>query len=42
MKAQSARGADFVTGLSFNGQKYGYLLLVPLFISAFRRLTESY
>lgn len=37
MKAQSARGADFETGNLINRAKAMVPLLVPLFISAFRR-----
>lgn len=37
MKAQSARGADFETGNLLNRAKAMVPLLVPLFISAFRR-----
>lgn len=37
MKAQSARGADFETGNLFTRAKAMVPLLVPLFISAFRR-----
>lgn len=40
MKAQSARGADFVTGSIVNRAKNMVPLLVPLFISAFRRADE--
>lgn len=40
MKAQTARGADFETGNIFNRAKNMIPLLVPLFISAFRRADE--
>ncbi len=40
MKAQSARGADFVTGSIIGRAKNMVPLLVPLFISAFRRADE--
>ena len=40
MKAQSARGADFVTGSIIQRAKNMIPLLVPLFISAFRRADE--
>ena len=40
MKAQSARGADFVTGSNIQRAKNMVPLLVPLFISAFRRADE--
>lgn len=40
MKAQSARGADFVTGSIVQRAKNMVPLLVPLFISAFRRADE--
>ena len=40
MKAQSARGADFVTGSIVKRVKNMVPLLVPLFISAFRRADE--
>lgn len=40
MKAQSARGADFVTGNIIQRAKNMVPLLVPLFISAFRRAEE--
>ncbi|WP_251424402.1 energy-coupling factor transporter transmembrane component T family protein [Veillonella agrestimuris] len=40
MKAQSARGADFVTGSLIQRAKNMVPLLVPLFISAFRRADE--
>jgi cobalt transport protein len=40
MKAQSARGADFVTGSIIQRAKNMVPLLVPLFISAFRRADE--
>lgn len=40
MKAQSARGADFVTGSIVKRAKNMVPLLVPLFISAFRRADE--
>lgn len=40
MKAQSARGADFVTGNIVQRAKNMVPLLVPLFISAFRRADE--
>lgn len=40
MKAQSARGADFVTGSLLKRAKNMVPLLVPLFISAFRRADE--
>lgn len=40
MKAQSARGADFDTGNLFQRAKAMVPLLVPLFISAFRRADE--
>lgn len=40
MKAQMARGADFESGNIFNRAKNMIPLLVPLFISAFRRADE--
>ena len=40
MKAQSARGADFVTESIIQRAKNMVPLLVPLFISAFRRADE--
>lgn len=40
MKAQTARGADFESGNIFNRAKNMIPLLVPLFISAFRRADE--
>ncbi len=40
MKAQMARGADFETGNLINRAKAMVPLLVPLFISAFRRAEE--
>ncbi len=40
MKAQSARGADFETGNLLRRAKAMVPLLVPLFVSAFRRATE--
>lgn len=40
MKAQMARGADFESGNIFNRAKALIPLLVPLFISAFRRADE--
>jgi len=40
MKAQMARGADFETGNLMNRAKAMVPLLVPLFISAFRRADE--
>lgn len=40
MKAQMARGADFESGNLFNRAKAMIPLLVPLFISAFRRADE--
>jgi len=40
MKAQSARGADFETGNLLNRAKAMVPLLVPLFISAFRRAAD--
>jgi len=40
MKAQSARGADFETGSLFRRAKSLIPVLVPLFISAFRRADE--
>jgi energy-coupling factor transport system permease protein len=40
MKAQMARGADFESGNVFNRAKALIPLLVPLFISAFRRADE--
>jgi energy-coupling factor transport system permease protein len=40
MKAQMARGADFETGNLINRAKAMVPLLVPLFISAFRRADE--
>ena len=40
MKAQSARGADFETGNLINRAKAMVPLLVPLFISAFRRASD--
>lgn len=40
MKAQEARGADFTTGSVFKRAKSMIPLLVPLFISAFRRADE--
>ena len=40
MKAQMARGADFESGNIFNRAKAMLPLLVPLFVSAFRRADE--
>lgn len=40
MKAQSARGADFESGNLFHRAKALIPLLVPLFVSAFRRADE--
>ena len=40
MKAQMARGADFETGNLIQKAKAMVPLLVPLFISAFRRATD--
>ena len=40
MKAQSARGADFETGNLLRRAKAMVPLLVPLFVSAFRRADE--
>ena len=40
MKAQTARGADFSSGNLFERMKNMLPLLVPLFISAFRRADE--
>jgi energy-coupling factor transport system permease protein len=40
MKAQMARGADFESGNLFSRAKAMIPLLVPLFISAFRRAEE--
>ncbi len=40
MKAQSARGADFETGNLFRRARAMIPLLVPLFVSAFRRAGE--
>lgn len=40
MKAQTARGADFASGNIFERMKNMLPLLVPLFISAFRRADE--
>jgi energy-coupling factor transport system permease protein len=40
MKAQAARGADFDTGSLLNRAKSFIPVLVPLFISAFRRADE--
>jgi energy-coupling factor transport system permease protein len=40
MKAQMARGADFASGNILNRAKNMVPLLVPLFISAFRRADE--
>lgn len=40
MKAQMARGADFESGNLFNRAKAMIPLMVPLFISAFRRADE--
>ena len=40
MSAQKARGADFDTGNLFQKAKALVPLLVPLFISAFRRADE--
>ena len=40
MKAQMARGADFETGNLIQKAKSMVPLLVPLFISAFRRATD--
>ena len=40
MKAQMARGADFETGNIFTKAKNMVPLLVPLFVSAWRRATE--
>lgn len=40
MKAQSARGADFESGNLFRRAKAMVPLLVPLFVSAFRRADE--
>ena len=40
MKAQAARGADFTTGNLMHRAKSMIPVLVPLFISAFRRADE--
>ena len=40
MNAQKARGADFETGSIFQRAKAMLPLLVPLFVSAFRRADE--
>ena len=40
MKAQTARGADFETGNILHRAKAMIPLLVPLFVSAFRRADE--
>jgi len=40
MKAQMARGADFESGSLFKRAKAMVPLLVPLFVSAFRRADE--
>ena len=40
MKAQMARGADFETGNLMQRAKSMIPLLVPLFVSAFRRATD--
>ena len=40
MKAQTSRGADFASGNIFQRMKNMLPLLVPLFISAFRRADE--
>ena len=40
MKAQMARGADFESGNLLNRAKAMLPLLVPLFVSAFRRADE--
>ena len=40
MKAQSSRGADFVNGNLWQRAKNMVPLLVPLFISAFRRADD--
>jgi energy-coupling factor transport system permease protein len=40
MKAQSARGADFDTGSLLDKAKSFIPVLVPLFVSAFRRADE--
>jgi len=40
MKAQMARGADFESGSLIQKAKSMVPLLVPLFISAFRRATD--
>ena len=40
MKAQTARGADFESGNLIKKAKAMVPLLVPLFISAFRRATD--
>ena len=40
MKAQSARGADFESGNLLRRAKAMVPLLVPLFVSAFRRADE--
>ena len=40
MKAQSSRGADFVNGNLWERAKNMVPLLVPLFISAFRRADD--
>ena len=40
MKAQASRGADFTTGSLVKRAKNMVPLLVPLFISAFRRADE--
>lgn len=40
MKAQIARGADFETGNIFKKAKNMIPLLIPLFVSAFRRATD--
>ena len=40
MKAQQSRGADFVTGSIMSGLKNMVPILVPLFLSAFRRADD--
>ncbi len=40
MKAQQSRGADFLTGSILHRLKNVVPILVPLFISAFRRADE--
>ena len=40
MKAQAARGADFESGNIFKRAKNMIPILIPLFISAFRRADE--